>query len=84
MNDLLQIIGALLLVGAFAAAQIGWLRPHDLRYLLANLAGGVILLIIAAAAGQPGFVITNGFWTLISLWGLAQLARGADFRRRST
>ena len=76
MNDLLQVIGALLLVGAFAAAQIGWLRPQDLRYLLANLAGGLILLVIAAAAGQPGFVITNGFWTLISIWGLIHLARG--------
>jgi hypothetical protein len=80
VNDLLQIIGALLLVGAFAAAQIGWLRPRDLRYLLANLVGALILLGIATAAGQPGFMITNGFWTLISLWGLAQMARGAPSR----
>jgi hypothetical protein len=77
VNDLLQIVGALLLVGAFAAAQIGWLRPHDLRYLLANLAGGLILLVIAAAAGQPGFMITNGFWSLISVWGLFQVLRRA-------
>ena len=77
MNDLLQIVGALLLVGAFAAAQIGWVRPHDLRYLLANLVGGAVLVVIAAAAGQPGFVITNGFWVLISLWGLVQVVRGA-------
>ncbi len=77
MNDLLQIVGALLLVGAFAAAQIGWVRPHDLRYLLANLVGGAVLVVIAGAAGQPGFVITNGFWVLISLWGLAQVVRRA-------
>lgn len=77
MNDLLQIIGALLLVGAFAAAQIGWLRPRDLRYLLANLVGAALLLGIATAGGQPGFMITNGFWVLISLWGLVQVVRGA-------
>ena len=80
MNDLLQIVGALLIVGAFAAAQIGWVRPNDLRYLLANLVGGAVLAVIAALGGEPGFLITNGFWVLISLWGLAQAVRGAARR----
>lgn len=75
---LVQIVGivfALGIVAAFAALQFGLANPHDSGYLVANLVCAGVLTAIAVTSGQYGFVISNGFWTVVAAVGLWRVAR---------
>ena len=77
MDQLVQIIGALLILVAFAGAQFGRLDQHSLSYLVLNLIGSVILAVLAGLDDQYGFLLLETVWALVSAWSLAQeLRRG--------
>ena len=70
MAQVIQIIGALIILGAFAASQLGEL-PNDSRlYLLLNVVGSVILCVLAVVEGQIGFILLEGVWAIVSAWSL--------------
>ncbi|HZF58099.1 MAG TPA: hypothetical protein VEZ19_06470 [Rubrobacter sp.] len=81
MLQLVSIIGALAVLGAFAADQFGWVDPGRLSYALANFVGAGILTAVAIVDGQVGFTLLQGAWTLISLWGMFVILRGRPGRR---
>ena|SRR5215213_4439160 len=58
------------------ANLLGWLGPANLSYSLANLIGSGILTIIAVVDQQLGFILLEGLWALVSLWGVIQVLRG--------
>ncbi len=76
MLQVVSILGALAILGAFAANQLGWIRPSQLSYAGANFVGAGILTVVAVADGQIGFTILQGAWTLVSLWGIVAILRG--------
>jgi hypothetical protein len=45
--QVISVLGALAILGAYAANLFGWLGPANLSYSLANLIGSGILTIIA-------------------------------------
>jgi hypothetical protein len=71
MDQLIQIVGALLILTAFAAVQFDRMRPDSRTYLTLNLIGSAILAVLAVAASQWGFVLLEGVWAVVSAWGLA-------------
>ncbi len=73
MDQLIQIVGALLILAAFAAVQFDRMRPDSRLYLTLNLLGSAILAVLAVAAEQWGFVLLEGVWAVVSAWGLARL-----------
>jgi hypothetical protein len=77
VDQLIQIVGALLILAAFAAVQFDRMRPDSRLYLALNLVGSVILAVLAVAAEQWGFVLLEGVWAIVSAWGLwVALSRG--------
>ena len=60
MAQAIQIIGALIILGAFGANQLGELPTDSRLYLVANLVGSTVLCILAVAEGQIGFVLLEG------------------------
>lgn len=76
MDQAIQILGALLILVAFAGAQAGRLVPHSRLYLVLNLVGSIVLTVLAAAESQYGFLLLEAVWAAVSLWGLAQVMRG--------
>jgi hypothetical protein len=74
--QLVQIIGAVLILVAFAAAQFGAMDPHSRLYLVLNLVGSLILTVLAWRESQWGFFLLESVWAVVSLWGLIQLRRG--------
>jgi hypothetical protein len=75
VDQVIQVVGALLILAAFAAVQFERMRPDSRLYLTLNLAGSAILAVLAVAAAQWGFVLLEGVWAIVSAWGLATALR---------
>jgi hypothetical protein len=76
VDQLVQIVGALLILIAFAASQFGAMDPHSRLYLLLNFLGSLVLAVLAWRERQWGFLLLESVWAVVSLWGLVQLRRG--------
>ena len=82
MYQVVQIVGALLILAAFAAAQFGRLDTHSRLYLVLNLVGSAILAVLAWSDDQWGFLLLEGVWALVSAWSLLRLAPAFGGRSR--
>ena len=67
----MQILGSILVLIPFALAQLGRVNPRSLSYLTLNLAGSGALAVDAAVTLQWGFLLLEGTWAVVSLFGLA-------------
>ena len=76
MDQIPQILGAVLILIAFAAIQRDVMSPHSRTYLLLNLLGAAILTVVALHERDWGFLMLEVVWTVVSAWGLAQMLRG--------
>lgn len=76
MLQAISVVGALLVLGGYAANQLGRADPSNLPYQVANLVGAGMLTFVAVVEVQVGFVLLEGTWTLVSLWGLLRILRG--------
>ena len=76
MADLLQLIGALLILVPFAAVQLGRTSPASIGYLALNLVGSALLAALALADSQWGFLLLETVWGIVSAWGLVRRLRG--------
>ena len=68
--QVVQVIGALLILAPFAAVQLRGLPTTALAYLLPNLVGSVVLAALAWHEQQWGFLLLEGVWALVSARGL--------------
>lgn len=75
MHQLVQIVGALLILSGFVLSQLGVLDPRSARYLIVNLVGSTVLAVDAYGEGQWGFVLLEAVWAVVSATCLVQLAR---------
>jgi hypothetical protein len=72
----ISIVGALAILLAYAANLFGWTDVSNLPYQLANLLGSGILTMVAVIEVQFGFILLEGTWALMSLWGIVRIFRG--------
>ena len=76
MVQVISVLGALAILGAFAANLFGWIRPSNLWYSVANFLGSAVLTVVAVVDQQLGFLLLEGTWALVSLWGIYSALRG--------
>jgi|Tabmets5t2r1_1033131.scaffolds.fasta_scaffold72067_2 hypothetical protein len=55
MEQIVQVIGALLILAAYAAAQFGALDQRSRVYLVLNLVGSAVLTVLAWHEDRWGF-----------------------------
>ncbi len=75
MSQVVQLLGAVLILSAYAAAQFGTLDQRSITYLLLNLVGSGALAVLAALDDQFGFLLLEGAWSIITAWSLARELR---------
>ena len=73
MAQVLQVLGALLILVAYVAAQFALLDPHSRVYLVCNLVGSAVLTVLAWHERQWGFLLLEAVWAVVSLGGLIQV-----------
>jgi hypothetical protein len=73
--QVVQVVGAVLILVAFAAAQFGRMDTASRTYLWLNVVGSAILAVLAAIERQYGFLLLEGVWAVVSLWSLVGVLR---------
>ena len=75
MLQVISVLGALAILGAYAANLFGWVSPSNLSYSVANFLGSAVLTVIAVIDQQIGFILLEGTWALVSLWSIVSILR---------
>lgn len=77
LDQVLQVVGALLILAAYVAAQFRVLNQESFLYLVLNLVGSAVLAWLAWIDRQWGFLLLEAVWALVSLWSIVQHLRAA-------
>jgi len=62
--------GALLILAGFILSQRNLLDADSYLYLILNLVGATILVVLAFQMQRWGFVLLEGVWALVALVGV--------------
>jgi len=73
--QIISLLGAILILFAFASVQMRRMEPESVPYQSLNLFGGLCLCVAAVAAMQYGFILLEGSWTVLSAQGLWRVIR---------
>lgn len=78
MSQLIQIVGAVLILVAYTLSQMRRLEQDSVLYLTLNFVGSALLGVLAWLGHQWGFLLLEGVWALVSAIGLIRRLRGTD------
>ena len=70
MEQVIQLVGAFLILIAYALAQLGVLAPRGAPFLVLNLGGALVLAASAWHEEQWGFLVLEAAWAVVSAAGL--------------
>jgi hypothetical protein len=75
MDQVVQVVGALMILIAYGAAQAGRWSTDDPVYLWLNEVGSVILAVLAATSQNWGFLLLEGVWAIVTAISLFKRRR---------
>jgi hypothetical protein len=83
MGQVVQIIGAMLILSAYVSAQQGRLKFDSVRFLGMNMVGAAILTVVAAVNRDIGFLLLEGVWTWVSARGFRRALKADQEAKRA-
>lgn len=84
MGQLVQMVGAVLVVSAYVAASKSRLRFDSIPFLAMNAVGAGILTVVAAVNRDYGFLLLEAVWTWVSTRGLRRAVKAAREEAKRT
>ncbi len=78
LSQIASTLGALLILIGYVGLQMGRVKEQDMPYLHLNFLGGFLLLVAALVTGQVGFIILEGSWVGITLFGYYKKLRAKN------
>jgi hypothetical protein len=75
MDQIVQLVAAILVLGAFCANQWWGLPTDSVTFLLLNAVGTAVLAVLAGMGNDYGFLLLEGVWALVSTASLIRVIR---------
>ena len=82
LTDMIGTLGAACIVAAYGALQLQLWKSEQLRYSLANAIGSALILVSLWFDPNWPSIFIEGFWLLISVFGLFRALQSALRGRR--
>ncbi|MCJ7467245.1 MAG: hypothetical protein MUO53_11210 [Maribacter sp.] len=76
LTDWIGFMGVTLLLVAFFLNLKGTIEKENLLYILLNIVGAFLACLASVLLHYLPFIILEGCWTLVSLYGLTRYFRG--------
>lgn len=73
MEQAVQLVAAVLVLGAFCANQWWGLRTDSRLFLALNAIGTAVLAVLAGRSRDYGFLLLEGVWAAVSAVGLLRV-----------
>lgn len=73
-NQILSVVGSLLVLAAYFALQRGHLTSDSRVYSALNFFGAGLMTWVAVSERQVGFILLEGTWALLSFPGMLRKA----------
>ena len=70
LNQLIALIGAAAVLGAYLGIQRRWLRPEDRQYHILNFVGASLLAYVAVIDRRWGFILLETIWAIAAVPGM--------------
>ena len=70
MDQIIRVIGAMMILVAYGAAQTGRWSTDNLTYLWLNLVGSAILAVLAGMSQNWGFLMLESVWAVVTTQSL--------------
>jgi hypothetical protein len=67
LYQIVSVVGATLVLLAYALSQSGRLKPTDLVYGVMNFVGASLLTWVAVVDWRVGFILLESIWAVLSL-----------------
>ncbi|MEW6476779.1 MAG: hypothetical protein AB1679_31370 [Actinomycetota bacterium] len=83
MGQVVQLIGALLILSAYIASQQNRMRLDSAQFLGLNTVGAGILAVVAAVNRDLGFLLLEGVWAWVSARGLRRVLKAEREAKRA-
>ena len=84
MGQAVQLVGALLIVGAYVSYTQGRLRLDSVQFLGLNMIGAAILTVVAFIDRLYGFLLLEFLWTWVSARGFRRALTAKQAAKRET
>ena len=84
MGQAVQLVGAILIVGAYLAYTKGRLRLDSVQFLGMNMVGAAILTIVAYIDRLYGFLLLEAVWMWVSARGFRRALKARQAAKHET
>lgn len=81
--QIISLVGALLILVAYAGSQAGRIGRRDVSYNILNLVGSALLAWVAIVDHRAGFIVLESSWALLSIPPLLARGRAANASDRA-
>jgi hypothetical protein len=72
--QVISLVGAVLILAAYLALQLGWMTGQNRWFNLLNFLGSSLLAWVAFVDWRVGFIVLETSWALLSLPGVFRRA----------